>query len=51
MTQPLGELLLAFAHKPDEANFQPLYDHTKSRVWTLCVRILGDEADAQDAFQ
>lgn len=40
-----------FVTEPSEESFQPLYDGTKRLVWTLCVRILGDEIEAQDAFQ
>lgn len=41
----------SFAREPGEASFRPLYESTKRLVWTLCRRILSNEADAADAFQ
>jgi hypothetical protein len=45
------DLWRAFQQSPSEASFQPLYEATQDLVWTLCRRILRDEADAEEAFQ
>ena len=36
---------------PSEEAFRPVYEATKGLVWTLCLRVLRDPADASDAFQ
>src|SRR5436309_6882331 len=51
MGEPIRELLQAFVLTRNEADFQSLYEKTKSLVWTLSCRVLGNEQDACDAFQ
>lgn len=41
----------AFRHDRTSENFQPVYDATKSLIYTICIRILRNEEDARDAFQ
>ncbi len=40
-----------FCKNPAQGNFEPLFEATKGLVYTICVRILRDREDAQDAFQ
>lgn len=41
----------AFLARPCEKTFRPLYEESKALVYTICLRILRNEADAADAFQ
>ncbi len=41
----------AFVKEPSEGNFRRLYEETSPLVYTVCMRILGHEGDARDAFQ
>src|SRR5262245_3605551 len=40
-----------FFREPGEETFRAAYESTRRLVWTLCLRILRDPADAADAFQ
>jgi RNA polymerase sigma factor (sigma-70 family) len=35
----------------DRAALKPLYDRTSAKLYGICLRVLGDEADAQDTLQ
>jgi hypothetical protein len=41
----------AYRRSPGEAAFEPFYERSKTLVYTICRRILGDPDDAADAFQ
>src|SRR5262245_29470910 len=51
MPGDLNQSWTAFLARPDQPHFAPVYDATKALVWTLCIRVLGNEEDARDAFQ
>jgi RNA polymerase sigma factor (sigma-70 family) len=51
MSRVSGENWEAFLRHPVEETFIPVYEGTKALAWTLCVRFLGDRAEAEDAFQ
>lgn len=46
-----SEIWRKFRLEQDEAAFAALYDITAPSVWTICLRILRNEEDAQEAFQ
>lgn len=46
-----GELLARFARAGDEAPFQELLRRHGQMVFQACVRVLGNDADAEDATQ
>jgi RNA polymerase sigma factor (sigma-70 family) len=46
-----GELLQQFAEHHDESAFRQLMNRHGSLVWGVCQRVLGQSADADDAFQ
>ncbi len=48
---PDAELLARFVKSRDEAAFAALVQRHGPMVLRLCVRMLGDSADAEDAFQ
>lgn len=46
----LSGLLLAVAAR-DRLALKALYDRTSAKLYGICLRVLGNEADAQDALQ
>jgi RNA polymerase sigma factor (sigma-70 family) len=46
-----GELLERFAREHEEGAFETLVQRHGGMVWGVCRRLLGDQQDAEDAFQ
>jgi RNA polymerase sigma factor (sigma-70 family) len=46
-----GELLKLFVEKMDETAFAMIIQRHRGLIMGACLRVLGNEADAQDAFQ
>jgi len=53
MDQRLAEIegLIARVGLRDRAAFAALYDRTSAKLFGICLRILGDRAEAEDALQ
>ncbi|MBN1886259.1 MAG: sigma-70 family RNA polymerase sigma factor, partial [Candidatus Krumholzibacteriota bacterium] len=51
MTRLQLETWSAFCEDPTETTFERLYEESSALVYTMALRILGDEEDARDAFQ
>src|SRR4051812_27927259 len=43
--------LLAAVSNGDRQAFSALYDRTSAKLYGICLRLLGSEAEAQDALQ
>lgn len=49
-SEPLDDLLRRVAHR-DERAFADVYRRTSPRLFGLCLRVLGDRDDAEEALQ
>nr|WP_076533537.1 sigma-70 family RNA polymerase sigma factor [Roseovarius nanhaiticus] len=51
MTRDEIEALIARAAMGERAAFEGLYTHTSAKLMAICLRVLGDRAEAEEALQ